>query len=158
MYIIYLYNVHITLRRGIVLTVRTKYVRRGSVAKIKLHISNYDLIKMLDPYASIWVDDGRTEEDMRQNKEAKKFLIGFCGVLERLPLDRGYKSGMFHTKYLFYVLRIRDALEKQKYITVCSELQNLIHFQPITQPRICYNILNLLKSYLDLTVECEEND
>lgn len=113
---------------------------------------NKKLIEMLDAYVFIKYEYGieNLEEYRNDNRKAKEFLSVFYKELQKIPLAKKYDNGGFHTKYISYLLRIRRYFEEKRYTSVCNELQSLIYHQPIDQPRIYYNVLCLLESYLDM--------
>jgi len=104
--------------------------------------------KLLAPCA-IWYDiDG--EEGEKKNQKAKEILLVFYKELLKVKPEKKYDAGRFHLSYLFQLIPIRKAFEEQRYMRVCNELLSLLHFEPITQPRIYYNVLRMLKHYLDI--------
>lgn len=103
------------------------------------------LIKIIEPYSSWW----RQNEDKMQEKAFEALKV-FLSELMDLKPEKEYKDcgGGMHTFYVFYLLQIRHVLEQQNYVEACGELINLMLRSPFFQPRIMYNVIDLLEQYL----------
>ena len=109
----------------------------------QLHVKKESakLWKHLEPYAN-WDDDGSC------NEEARLALLEFGEKLRRHPPDKEYCCNVWHFSYLISLFAVREALEEQKYRRACHEIENILHFESVFQPRIQQNLLKLLDAYL----------
>lgn len=98
-------------------------------------------------------DDPKEFEEA--NVAAYQALIAFQNAFSALKPDKKYCTtgltvGGGHIEYIEDLLCVRREFETKKYTNVCSELQKLLYYNRKTflQPRIYYNVLKLLKTYL----------
>lgn len=105
-------------------------------------LSNYSAdVNMFGPY----------EYNEELEEAARKGLITFYEMLTATKIKpMEYDSGRFHTAYLLQLIPIKKAFDHKQYRLVCHELETLLYYEPFSQPRIWYNILDLLKSNLDI--------
>ncbi|KFL44585.1 hypothetical protein CH76_01935 [Lysinibacillus sp. BF-4] len=91
------------------------------------------------------------EYNQELEEAARKGLITFYEMLTAIrikPVE--YDPGRFHTAYLLQLIPIKKAFDQKQYRLACHELETLLYYEPFTQPRIRYNILDLLKSNLSI--------
>lgn len=100
-----------------------------------------ELTQILKPYAT-WFDDGDN------NEKAKAALTEFYIKLKNHKSDKQYISNGYHFSYILQLIKIKEAFEENKYMRVCNEIINILHFQSVYQPRIQYNLLHLINEYL----------
>ncbi|GGK23242.1 hypothetical protein GCM10010965_15060 [Caldalkalibacillus thermarum] len=103
-----------------------------------------ELYNLLQPHANWWNDKGE-----ERNQKAREVLYQFYDeLLKRKPAKIYEKRDAIHSWYLFHMLHIRKAFEEEKYMRVCHEIITLMHYEPLLQGRIYYNLLKMLETYL----------
>lgn len=115
--------------------------------------STYELFEsILSPYADGFFANKIPKitigEITQKRTEAKKTLRNFYCEYKKLSPDTEYHGDDRFTWYIFYFLRLRDMLEEEDYPHACNEIINILYFQPFLQPRVYYNMLELLEQYV----------
>lgn len=104
----------------------------------------FQLWRILKDYDN-WFDNGE------ENAEARLALCQFYFALKRLSPDKDYRlRENNHTTYLINLLAVKRAFTDKKYKRVCNELIGLMHYNPFLQPRIYFNLLEILERELNI--------
>ncbi len=94
-----------------------------------------------------WYNDNGDEK----NDEAHQALIKVLALCREMKPAKQYKYGQIgHLGYLLQLLKVRNALIDKLYMRACNELANIVHDQPISQPRILNSVIALLSEYLEV--------
>ena len=108
-----------------------------------------ELFKILEEHDSYNNDYGD-----KANEDARKALIISYHKLSQFKPSKKYSTdfmfrrGNGHLNYILYLLKIKKALQEEKYMRAVHELTSLIHYLPFLQGRIFYNILETLEEGL----------
>lgn len=94
--------------------------------------------------------ESEEKEVMELENKAREGLMVFYKVFKSLKFNIAeYNRGRFHTSYLLQLIPIERALKNKQYRLACHELETLLYYEPFLQPRIYYNIVEVLKNNLD---------
>lgn len=103
------------------------------------------LTDILEPYAE-WEEFPTAEAEQAAKEALQRFLI----AIQNTRPDRFYRiHGRGHFSYLRFLGYIDKELRRARYKDACNEIQKLIHFMPITQKRILFDLECLLSEYLE---------
>jgi len=101
------------------------------------------ILSIISPYDDWFNDSGK-------NLEAKQSLYCFYKEFKKLIPEEKYRKKLYHSDYLNYLVKIKEAFMEKKYMRVCNELISLIHYEPCLQGRIYYNIIKVLEDGLEI--------
>lgn len=103
------------------------------------------LTELLRPFDS-WIETASPQE----NVQAKACLLRVLDQVRNIRPDRrSYAAGNSHFDYLFQLSIVAQELRRKEYVHACHEMVDLIHFNPVSQPRIRTNLICLLSDYLE---------
>jgi len=113
-------------------------------------LSSYSAgVNMFEPY----------EYNQELEEVARKGLITFYEMMTAIKIKPvEYYPGRFHTAYLLQLIPIKKAFDNKQYRLVCHELETLLYYEPFAQPRIWYNILDLLEMNLRIKEDFQVED
>lgn len=112
----------------------------------KSEIKKTNLWNLIYPYDN-WFNN-RGEE---VNQKAKLALHAFYyELLKHSPSKEYERKRREHMSYMYYLVKIKKAIDEELYQRACNELISLMHYEPFFQGGIYYNVLSLLKNELNI--------
>ncbi len=104
-----------------------------------------ELSSLVSPYTD-W-----SKRNKKTYKEgARLALQAFYRKLINLKAEEKYCKEDLHIGYLEYLIYIKKAIDDRDYVMACNELEKLMHFEPVLQKRIYYNLINMLEEVLEI--------
>jgi len=100
---------------------------------------------IIEPY-----DNWFNNDEPERNLEAKQALYSFYKELKKLTPEKEYRKKQYHSSYLNFLIKIKEAFMEEKYMRVCNELISLMHYEPYLQGRIYYNMIKILEDGLEI--------
>lgn len=95
---------------------------------------------------TVWVENPTAEAE----GAARAALLQFLAAIRATRPDKLYRDGNAgYFCYLRFLEYVDAALRQKRYKDTCNELNKLIHFVPVTQKRILYNVECLLAEHLE---------
>ena len=106
------------------------------------------VMTLIEPYGNWFNDHGDLV-----NEQAKQALITFYYGLKEIGPNQEYqdeKNMNGRMRYVYYCMKIRDALAEEKYERACNEIISLNHYDLLYQGRVYYNLLNTLNKFMQI--------
>lgn len=116
-----------------------------TLKEIKKREDIRELYAILSPHDN-WGNDSGEEK----NLEAKKALYDFYTKIIKLKPETEYRKNFLHMSYLPYLVKIKIAVQEQKYMRACNELISLMYYEHILQGRNYYIIIKIMEEGLEL--------
>lgn len=88
--------------------------------------------------------------DKRQ-AEAKITLLEFLSTLKSMQADEKPQADNYfslYTTHINYLTWVYQELATRHYVNACHELEKLVHYLPVFQPQIYWNVIALLEEYV----------
>ena len=117
---------------------REETIRRNWLKRLSSYSAG---VNMFEPY----------EYNQELEEAARKGLVTFYEMMTAIKIKpMEYDPGRIHTAYLLQLIPMKKAFDNKQYRLVCHELETLLYYEPFTQPRIWYNILDLFNLNLGI--------